>query len=487
MKQPILLLIAFFLHVGVGICGKLTELQVKSLEKSVVMINNIKTQQRGTGFIFKDKKYVITAYHVIAGSDGIVDIKYPLLNVTRHGKVIKTLKNDDLALIQITDPVEVLCLHISPKNPEYDESYTAIGFLWDAPQHFPKDLTCKGNNTIDKFVPSTVIKILKNDGCPETTCSVIALSGETLTPGYSGAPIFSNDGNIIGVGDGGIQDGIAMVSWGIPASDINDLMASASPARVGPSLSSHNNLYSADIIEFDDWKETALKVNGLTFYKVRKQLLSEFENTADDTLGLMRVLSYFPPQINKDSLEFDIYQNEDNGASFILPSGFDFQVENNCIVVYSSDKQAKLTLNFEHSSWYTVEGQTEILQNQQLTYNPPYTWTIDKYFTDMFPKPREDGFWVRRAGLYQCANLMVTIKYNNYLYECFAYKNNFLIYSSVTNKNYNTKNIKLSNACMVNDFSTPECKELLKIDTEWLKMALAVQFTTFSHELHKNP
>jgi hypothetical protein len=473
-KKFILLCIAVFLHVQFCLSTKLDQAQIQKLKTSVVRVQVNSTNKIGSGFIYLNQKYAITAYHVISGSNGNVKIYYQALGLERTGRVIKTLKSADLALIEISSPVNVPVLATSTSTVDYNTEYTAIGFLWDAKDYFPIDLMKKETRNLN-FLPSATLQDITQSGCPSLTLNVFSFAGNPMVPGYSGAPIFDGDESIIGIGDGGIKEGLASVSWGIPCANLKPLFESTA-CDIGSTVLSHT-LYAADNIQFANWATNTLKLNNEIFFKTRTEKLQSIAATTDDIIGLNQILNVFPPQIDKYNIVFDVYQNFTNGAVFILPAGYRYTTNGNKIMMQSNNGMLNFSIDVEHCDLMQMYTLTAQLEAMELGILPGWTWVSDPNFTYPTPAIRYDGFMVRRAANVQQNSYM---QYNNYIFESFVYKNNLLMYVSVKNFNFNTPYNSSNYLCAQAGYQGPGCDVKLNELTEWLKMYVAVHFATFS-------
>jgi len=459
---------------------KLTLSQIKKLQPSIVRVITTDTKKIGSGFIYSNIKYIVTAFHVISGSNGNVIVKYESLNLVRYGTVIKTLKSADLALIEITNPVNQPVLIGSTANVNYNSEYTAIGFLWDAENYFSIDVTKKETRDLN-FLPSSTVNDIKLNGCPSLTLNVFSFAGNPLVPGYSGSPIFDSDERVIAIGDGGIKEGLASVSWGIPVSNLNDLFRSNQNIK-GPIVLTHS-LFAADNIQSLNWEMDTLIVNNEKFNKTRTEKLQSIASSTDDVNGLNMILNTFPVQIDKNNIEFDVYQNFSNGAIFILPTGYSFTKLGNTIALQSTNGQVFFSIDIEKCTFYQMNALTIQLENNQLVPLSGWYWYINPSFTYIYPFTRSDGFIVKRAAFVQSFyNQAQNFTYfNNYLFESFVYKNNLLMYLNVKNFDYNTTYLQSRLPCEQNGYSDVSCKSKLSELTEWMKMVISVHFATFAN------
>lgn len=459
---------------------KLSLAQIEKLKPSVVRIKSSSTQKIGSGFIHTDTKYVVTAFHVVSGSSGNVTIYYEALGQQRKGKVIKTLKSADLALIEITNPINVPVLKSSTASVNYNSEFTAIGFLWDAVDYFPIDVTKKETRNLG-YLPTATKDDLKKAGCPSLTLNVFAFAGNPLVPGFSGSPIFDSNEQVIAIGDGGIKEGLASISWGIPCSNLSALFLSKTN-EIGTAVLTHS-LYAADEIPLANWETNVLMINNEKFNKTRTEKLKTIASTTDDVNGLNMILNTFPPQIDKDNIEYDVYQNFSNGAVFILPSNYTYTQQGNTINLQSPNGRVFFSIEVEHCTFPQMNPLTIQLEKKQLVPLQGWYWNINPPFTYNYPFTRSDGFMVRRVAYFQSFydQMQNYTYYNNYLFESFVYKNDLLMYLNVKNYDFNTPYLNSRYPCDLNGFTGFGCDTKLTELTEWMKMIVAVHFATFSN------
>ncbi len=69
------------------------------------------------------------------------------------------------------------------------------------------------------LVPDALLRALNKRRSPALDIHVLNINGNLL-PGHSGAPILNGDGQVVGVGNGGIDLGRVGWGWAIPWQDI---------------------------------------------------------------------------------------------------------------------------------------------------------------------------------------------------------------------------------------------------------------------------
>ncbi|MCB0589485.1 MAG: carbohydrate-binding protein [Phaeodactylibacter sp.] len=65
-----------------------------------------------------------------------------------------------------------------------------------------------------------VRKMCEQRRSPNCGIKVLLVRGDPLIPGHSGAPLLNQNGQIVGVADGGLKGGLALLNWIIPYKDI---------------------------------------------------------------------------------------------------------------------------------------------------------------------------------------------------------------------------------------------------------------------------
>jgi hypothetical protein len=483
-KHQVLLLV-LFVSATASFASSLTEEQINKLQRSIVKIKvNGKV---GTGFIYQDSRYAVTAFHVIAGTNGTVSVQYPSLGPQTYvGHVIRTLKRADLALIEIQGFRNVSPLRASTNNPAFNTAFTTIGFLWDANGTHSKDIIKRETKVLDTFIPSSTRADVQNAQCPSLDLSVYSFEGNPLVPGYSGAPIFHNDEGIIGISDGGIKQGIASVSWGIPAAQLAVLMNSNEYAA-GSHIATQSH-FSADVVENPNYSTQVIALQNRVFHKVRTEVLSNIMNATDDVNGLVQLLNTFPPQISRN-IRFDVYQNFESGATFIVPQGFTLRNHYDRVEVVAPDNGSTLTIkgvSLPNSNIYAMQYTSAQLESSAFDplIIPGFSWNVDQGFTYINPLIRPDGFWARRKSFYQLkpATQFAPVQFGMHGFEAFVYKKDFMIQLYTVNTNFNSDYLMQRLPCDNNGFQGQGCRVILGQLQNWMALIAATHFATFSQE-----
>src|SRR5690606_30003903 len=155
-----------------------------------------------------------------------------------------------------------------------------------------------------------------------------------LLPGFSGAPIVDDYGDLVGIADGGLEEGASSISWGIKAEHLNSLLRSnesfpfnLSCGGVASKVSfSSENLLEEMHVDFIGYKE-------FKFIKTKVRSIQEMMNTIDDPVGLQQLVNGYSMYYNTNYLEFkyDIYEDLYSGMTFCVPQGSELEVDNDLI------------------------------------------------------------------------------------------------------------------------------------------------------------
>lgn len=181
-------------------------------------------------------------------------------------------------------------------------------------------------------------------GFPALDLNILYLEG-SLLPGFSGAPVFDTQSQLIGIGDGGLEKGASNVSWIIPASYLTELEQSNN-TTLPNGFENLTQLFSAAAViespktgpatfdspklilsESDINSSNAAPINaiGFEFYPTKNRSLTEMIETSDDPENLLKLSDEFELdmniQLDYDAMRFDIYEDISNGVVVAVPEG----------------------------------------------------------------------------------------------------------------------------------------------------------------------
>ena len=163
---------------------------VKLVSPAVVTISgsnpyNFSSQSVGTGFIIKEDGTVVTNYHVI---ENCTQLTLTLQDGTEvNAEVIATSSEDDLAILKITDDIEMPGVAKLAESDEINagQEIIAIG----------NPLGIEFSGSVSKGIISSTSRNVTIDGVTREFIQIDA----AINPGNSGGPLINLKGEIIGV------------------------------------------------------------------------------------------------------------------------------------------------------------------------------------------------------------------------------------------------------------------------------------------------
>jgi hypothetical protein len=351
-----LLLLIFFTATTVSAQQLNTVETAKSLVMIKITANGKPTA--ASGFIWKHDDWVVTSLHAMQAG---AQIKVLYLNsYWRDATVIRVLPAADLVLLQTNlaemplnkavKPITSYANQVTEREKLYAQGYHggANGHRTQALEKggaTPETLEFLIVNTADK-------KKLKALGFPHLDLPIYYLNG-SLLPGYSGAPIYNLAGQLVAIGDGGLENGQINVSWAIPATYLPEL-ENANSTQLPASLTDLSVLFSAQMQLDDNFDEEKFineeppvhssgnQQNGFEFYKTKNRSFEQMYESSFDPENLDYFAEEFEENnifIDYSTLRFDIYEDVINGIVVALPeaSQLVYQPESGSYVVDMSD------------------------------------------------------------------------------------------------------------------------------------------------------
>lgn len=165
----------------------------------------------GTGFIVDKDGMVVTNYHVIEGASKITLTLYDGSEV--NAKIVRTSKKDDLALLQITDDVEMPGVATLSESDTVNagQEVVAIG------NPLGKELS----GTVTKGIISASKRIINMDGIDKEFMQIDA----AINPGNSGGPLINTKGEVIGVNTAKTSgENVEGIGFSVPIKYVRELL-----------------------------------------------------------------------------------------------------------------------------------------------------------------------------------------------------------------------------------------------------------------------
>ena len=296
-----------------------------------------------SGWCWKNSRYIITALHEVAGIRN-EDIKvYTDQERSASGaRVIRILKEADLALLELTAELGLTPLNLEPVDPNASDEFSIWGFPNNVFSMSGDDIrfsrSLSAVPTLNSIIGNDALKReLELQTYPLTRAQIIRISS-TIQPGHSGAPIMKKNGRVVGIADGGLREGTARLNWAMPASVYVERLLTSTDVLPDPRKRSlQSNLYSSVITV----ETTATKEDINNAYKQEaksntivyggKSITKTWSGTYDQILATMppdqaepyRKVTY-DVRVNMSDTRFDIYEDFKTGATVVMPSNENF-------------------------------------------------------------------------------------------------------------------------------------------------------------------
>jgi hypothetical protein len=279
-------------------------------------------ESRGSGFVWRSPTSVVTALHVVAGCSSIsVESEHAGNGVS--ATIDKVLLEGDLALLRLEKT-----LGLEPLSEATTVNLNEEHSIWG----YPKDVRTMQGDDIrfsrglkaaptleDVMTQAQYLRSIGNQGFPAWRARILRVSS-TILPGHSGAPIFDKAGLIVGIGDGGLHQGVQRINWAIPAGEyLKKLASSADPTRVQRGTSS---AHFAEVIDRSDPPEPAT-ASGDGPVLVWSASLRDILLTADDDArqDTEKFIAEAKTDLGLDlgAAILDFYEDSESGWSTAVP------------------------------------------------------------------------------------------------------------------------------------------------------------------------
>lgn len=152
----------------------------------------------GSGVVY-DEGLIVTAAHVVQGSDTVRVRFTDGTQVT--GTVLGTAEQVDIAVIEV-DRSDIPATFVTEK-PRVGQMAIAVGSPWG----------------LESTVTAGIISAVDQTNCSPTTCASMVQTDAAINPGNSGGPLVDREGHVLGINvsiftDSGANDG---VGFAVPA------------------------------------------------------------------------------------------------------------------------------------------------------------------------------------------------------------------------------------------------------------------------------
>jgi hypothetical protein len=435
--------------------------------------------------VWNTRETVVTSLHVVAGCKKI-GVYYPGGQV-RDARLARSVKASDLALLVVDNPLDVKALVASPTPPAAGARMVTWGY--------PAKVNKLFDTTIFRRQTGGTVRGLLNDasqtavervGMPDLDGEVIYLDLGHLLPGNSGGPLLDESGRVVGIADGGLEQGAIAVSWAIPARRLSELRDSMEP-RPDPTTRT-DLLFAAEVVSPGDLEATpaaaagrpaltkaaaGYKCGGTELVKMRTRTFAQMSASADDQGGLQKIMLGAGQFLRADDA-FDIYQHLETGATVVAPAGARFRSEAGlCIVEIGGDLQQLIRL--ERISG-TMDAQAASVRYEQelLQRFAPDFWQPDPQWSYVVPFMRQDGLVVNRKAGFGVVPGAFGPTIDRYIFETLATRGPLFFAVAAVRSGLSPQRLQVEQMCILQP-QLPDC------GTVRTSMRLAAQVMVATH------
>jgi hypothetical protein len=291
-----------------------------------------------SGFLWKTKRQVVTSLHTFLHRTQdppkiLVRCSAPgsgAATVSAH--VIKTFDDADLALLALDKELDRCDLfddaQISMKAPAPFSILHTFGFYNGAPSGTSREMK-KGqaeSETLGELLGRFEVAKFRL-GIPNLSMPIYYVDGGPL-PGYSGAPVVDARSRLVGIVDGGLDNGATGYNWIIPAGNLKNLEETGSP-KLPPKGLANLPFFSTRIVNAAPLpsfgRDGQAEKKKYLFIPTKTRTLGQLTAAISDRDGLTYLMTYAknkgvdPNEGNK--LPFDLYEDINKNLVIGIPAG----------------------------------------------------------------------------------------------------------------------------------------------------------------------
>lgn len=283
-----------------------------------IIVNTKNGQKQGTGFCWKNPKYIVTALHVIVGYKDIKIYSRELgkeytarvKNINRDADLVVLELEKDVGLV----PIPVVKIDINELSLRNLSDFYISGYPLSSDSRFIKNITLSKTDEEEPKLASLLSidtqfkNKIKKQGFPSLNVKILHIDS-TIQPGNSGSPIVNIKGELVGIGDGGIRDGLIGLNWAVYAYDyLNSIENSTDtmPEEQDDLTGLYANVYEVESI-----------TNGIgqIMTLVDTKELSALINN-DRIINSINVYKKYFPSVDIENAKINIYEDKETGFTY---------------------------------------------------------------------------------------------------------------------------------------------------------------------------
>lgn len=418
---------------------------------------NRSTYKNGSGFVWRDRQYVVTALHVVAGCKTI-GVRFEAPDDFREGvRIIRALRSHDLALLQLPSPTAVPVLKSAPVVQ--DSVVKGYGFPIDVNRMVDREYRITETRaSLRQLLNTRIVRVLERAGVPDVDAQVHLVDRNILRPGQSGGPLVDARGTVVAVANGGLEQGAVGVNWVVSAAWLDRLWASREPMPSEDLGGQLNFAFRGDVVTARQREalergaptvtSAPIRCGGADLVRTKTRTLEEMAQFTDDLTGLYQIMGLAQQSLRADD-EFAVYQHLESGATVVTPA--EFEVRTSGVFCAASRPGGAVTQLFQvlpSSGFGEVAVKSVRFERDVMARLGPGVWQPNPAWSYPGPQTRPDGLLVNRKGLIQFDVTPQGPVPKAYVIETLAAREGMLLGVALVRSDLEPDRLRLEDACM---------------------------------------
>ncbi|WP_420547588.1 S1 family peptidase [Curvivirga sp.] len=378
-------------------------------------------RRTSSGFVWQKSNTVITTLHSVANCSDI-NISYVHYGISRSAKVNKILSHADLALLEVNNAPNSDFI-ASKQSHSAGMKLATIGFPLNT-VNWQESQGAVGLNVskLSEILNDEARAKIASLGIPDLGIDAFRLTA-IVKAGSSGGPIINQNGDLIGIVDGGLDGGSAMLNWGIPVSYVDHLLNSnedSSSINIDDKVDIAFSYSSGATLESITEVNEILECGGRRYFKIGTRTLKDIVKSVhsspqlDDPNSFLTMVnnwSTFIDPIRLENIHYDMWVDEQTGATLSIPN--EMEVHNEGAICVAEDSTSDVRLYFKSVVAPNVAPHLiqNYVQQASIQFENLAMQSIgnivgcapDPVWSSFAPHQRFDGMIVRRQNYY-CDN-----------------------------------------------------------------------------------
>ncbi len=383
-----------------------------TIAKTVVRIKS--GGRSSTGFFWKNGSDIVATLHSI-GNKNSIRIYIPAKNNWYDATIKRIHKSSDLVLLRVQGVTSSHYISTKYQNqPPIDRGAFSIGYISGNGSYQDRDFKVGllQGNKLRNLLPASAENEIAKLSFPSLETEITYLKGHLLK-GFSGSPVVDHSGRLIGVADGGLNNGAASISWCIAAKSL-DKLESSTDAFPTNSIPRARTLFAGD-----DYIDNEVISNGThSFRKTATKTFAELDRNGTYSnfaeMGLFQLLAKFrQSNINYEDFRYNIYTEMSTGATIAIPDDMNLTVNDDFFYAENASNDIRVIVRMDKSlnpQLVSLNFEEFLMQETNIR-----TWIIDQRLSFMIPLQRPDNVIINRKAWFNQTP-------NRYMFEVLAFR-----------------------------------------------------------------